>query len=366
MQIQDLIGIDVGVLTASFAISGSNGHRRTILAIGGRRLWPPAARSRPAAWSFIRRRETWCVEILFTDKQEEYGYEMDRTTTMVVTPDGRELCVEFGGDPDGRAILGFQGSPSGRRMMDEWLDGARMDGVLLIGYDRPGYGDSTSHPGRTVRDCASDVRAIASALGVQRLAVWGVSGGAPHALACAALLDGLVCGCVVFSSLAPFEEHGLDWFDDMGGDLVADAQLALESPEAAREAWKKFRVDLLDLSSEQIELRAQKLPTADMAAISYFRWLLATNFKDAFAPGIEGKWEDGCAYLSPWEIDLEAIRVPVRLWHGMSDDVVPMQHSLWLDGRIPTSELHLARGEGHLSVFINHLVESQTWLLEQF
>jgi len=292
---------------------------------------------------------------------------MDRTTTMVVTPDGRELCVELGGDPDGRAILGFQGSPSGRRMMDEWLDGARMDGVLLISYDRPGYGDSTSNPSRTVRDCASDVRAIASALGVQRLAVWGVSGGAPHALACAALLDGLVCGCVVFSSLAPFEEHGLDWFDDMGCDLVADAQLLLDSPEAAREAWKKFRVDLLDLSSEQIELRAQKLPTADMAAISYFRrWLLATNFEDAFAPGIEGKWEDGCAYLSPWEIDLEAIRVPVRLWHGMSDDVVPMQHSLWLDGRIPTSELHSARGEGHLSVFINHLVESQTWLLEQF
>ncbi|HET9090209.1 MAG TPA: alpha/beta hydrolase [Acidimicrobiales bacterium] len=291
---------------------------------------------------------------------------MDRTTTVVVTADGRELCVETGGDPDGGAVLGFQGSPSGRRTMDEWLESAAMNGVFLISYDRPGYGNSTSHPGRTVRDCASDVRDIASALGVQRLAVWGVSGGGPHALACAALLDGLVCGCVAFSSLAPFDEHRLDWFEGMGGDLIDDVQLALDSPEAAREAWMKFRVDLLSLSPEQIELRAQKLPPADVTAEPYFRWLLSTNFRDAFAPGIEGKWEDGCAYLSPWEVDLEDINVPVRLWHGTSDDVVPIQHSLWLEDRISSSELHLAKGEGHLSVFINHLAEAQGWLLEQF
>src|SRR5208282_1824181 len=65
-------------------------------------------------------------------------------------------------------------------------------GLRLIGYDRPGYGGSTPQPGRTVADCASDVRAICAGLGIDRLAMWGVSGGGPHVLACAALLPDLV------------------------------------------------------------------------------------------------------------------------------------------------------------------------------
>ncbi len=38
------------------------------------------------------------------------------------------------------------------------------------------YGGSTPQPGRTVADCASDVRAICAGLGIDRLAMWGVSG----------------------------------------------------------------------------------------------------------------------------------------------------------------------------------------------
>jgi pimeloyl-ACP methyl ester carboxylesterase len=65
-------------------------------------------------------------------------------------------------------------------------------GLRLIGYDRPGYGGSTPQPGRTVADCAADVRAICAELGIDRLAMWGVSGGGPHLLAWAALLPDLV------------------------------------------------------------------------------------------------------------------------------------------------------------------------------
>jgi pimeloyl-ACP methyl ester carboxylesterase len=61
--------------------------------------------------------------------------------------------------------------------------------VRLISYDRPGYGGSTSQPGRSVADCASDVRVICEALGIERVAMWGHSGGGPHVLACAALLS---------------------------------------------------------------------------------------------------------------------------------------------------------------------------------
>jgi pimeloyl-ACP methyl ester carboxylesterase len=42
----------------------------------------------------------------------------------------------------------------------------------LIGYDRPGYGGSTSHPGRTVADCAEDVRAICAELRIGEVHAW--------------------------------------------------------------------------------------------------------------------------------------------------------------------------------------------------
>lgn len=287
-------------------------------------------------------------------------------TTIVTTPDGRELCVESGGDPSGRPVLGLLGSPAGRQMMDRWLDDAERDGVHLISYDRPGYGASTAHPGRSVADCARDVRVIANALGIDRVAVWGVSGGGPHALACAALLGDLVCAVAAFSSLAPYGEPGLDWFEGMGMENANDARLALDNPNAAHQGSVKLREELLALTSEQIDARARSLPSAEASALPYYRWWLMTNLKEALAPGPEGKWDDGCAFLAPWGFELAAISVPVQLWHGKVDETIPFQHSQRLADQIPAAELHLTDAEGHLSVFVNHLDQAQRWLLQHF
>src|SRR5215472_13645378 len=113
------------------------------------------------------------------------GGEMDRT---VRTPDGRTLAVEDAGDPAGRPVLAHNGTPNSRHLYAPWVADAARRGLRLISYDRPGYGGSTPHPGRTVADCAADVRAICEALGIDRLVMWGISGGGPHVLACAALL----------------------------------------------------------------------------------------------------------------------------------------------------------------------------------
>ena len=83
------------------------------------------------------------------------------------------------------------GTSNSRHLTDVWLDDAKDRGIHLISGDRPGCGGSTAQPGRSVEDCVNDVRAIAGALGIDRLAVCGYSGGGPHALACAALLPDL-------------------------------------------------------------------------------------------------------------------------------------------------------------------------------
>lgn len=71
-------------------------------------------------------------------------------------------------------------------------------------------------------------------MGIDRLAVWGFSGGGPHALACAALLPDLVSAVASLASLAPYGAPGLDYFTGMGKDNVEDIQLLLNDPATAR------------------------------------------------------------------------------------------------------------------------------------
>jgi pimeloyl-ACP methyl ester carboxylesterase len=98
------------------------------------------------------------------------------------------------------------GTPGGRRLYGpRTLADAERRQLRLISYDRPGYGGSTPQPGRTTADCADDARAICQALGIGRLAMWGLSGGGPHVLACAALLPDLVAAAASLASPAPYD-----------------------------------------------------------------------------------------------------------------------------------------------------------------
>jgi len=110
----------------------------------------------------------------------------------VKTQDGRTLAVEDAGDRAGRPVLVHVGTPNSRHLYGLTVTDAAARGLRLISYDRPGYGESTPQPGRTMADCAADVRAICAVLGIEKLVTWGLSGGGPHVLACAALLPDLV------------------------------------------------------------------------------------------------------------------------------------------------------------------------------
>src|SRR3954447_785740 len=100
-------------------------------------------------------------------------------------PDGRTLELHELGDRDGFPVLAHHGTPGSGTLYERW----GTPGVRLVAYDRAGYGGSTRNPGRSVADVVGDVHAIADALGFERFATWGLSGGGPHALACAALCD---------------------------------------------------------------------------------------------------------------------------------------------------------------------------------
>jgi len=44
--------------------------------------------------------------------------------------------------------------------------------------------------------------------------------------------------------------------------------------------------------------------------------------------------------------------IPVRVWQGPNDRMVPYEHGVWLAGHIPGSPAHLREDEGHVSLVV--------------
>jgi pimeloyl-ACP methyl ester carboxylesterase len=282
--------------------------------------------------------------------------------------DGRALAVQEGGDPGGHAVLVQPGMPCSRNLYGRHLVDASERGIRLISYDRPGYGGSSVHRGRLIADCAADVRAIIDALRIERLAVWGVSSGGPHALACAGLLSDHVVAAATLASCAPFDAEGLDWFAGAGQDNVDDDRLALSDPPAARAKLKQDRDDILNASAGDF---AAVYPTlfspVDLAVLS--PELIEYNMhrlQAGLAPGIEGWWDDTLATLKPWGFSPERIQVPVLIWHGRHDQAVPFQHGEWLARHLPNAEAHLSDEDGHLTLGQHRVPAVHDWLLRHF
>jgi len=288
-------------------------------------------------------------------------------TRTIPAGDGRELCVETAGEPHGRPILVHPGEPMSRRLYAGWITDAENKGIRLIGYDRPGYGGSTAHPGYTVASAAADVRAIAEALGHDRIGIWGLSGGGPYALACAALLPDVAVAVAAVASLAPYGVEGFDYFAGMGESNAESFELFFADPEAARRDLREARQEILAATPEQLaEMITSLLSPTDAGALTgdLARWNTETN-KIALSPGDQGWWDDEAAHLTSWGFDPRDIQVPVKIWHGRQDRMVPVQHGQWLAANIPGAEADISDRDGHFTMH-GRIGEIHDWLLQHF
>jgi len=285
----------------------------------------------------------------------------------VITPDGRTLSVLESGDPAGRAILVHAGMPNSRLQYGPVVRIAERQGVRLISYDRPGYGRSTAQPGRSMASCCEDVRAIAAALEIDRLGVWGVSGGGPHALACAALLEDLVVAVASLASPAPFDAQDLDYYDGMGEMNVDDIRMSIEDPDGARAKCEQDRIEYIATEPETLVESVSTLVSAVDAAVltGELAAFYVACARDGLDAGSDGWWDDGVALVTPWGFELDSIRTPVLLRHGRHDRFVPFGHGQWLARHIPGVQAELSDDDGHLTLIVNHIEATHEWLLER-
>jgi pimeloyl-ACP methyl ester carboxylesterase len=210
-------------------------------------------------------------------------------------------------------------------------------------------------------DCAADVHAVCAALGIERLATWGLSGGGPHVLACAALLPDLVTAAVSLCSPAPYDAEGLDWMAGFSPAAVEDVRVMFGDRDVARAAFTEEREQLLATSPAELAREWKKAsPNADLAFLTDE----AICVQQALTTGIEGSYDDCLAQLIPWGFDVNRISVPVLLLHGRQDEAVPFGHGQWLANRIPGVEARFYDNEGH-GLREKHVSEVHAWLAER-
>jgi pimeloyl-ACP methyl ester carboxylesterase len=248
------------------------------------------------------------------------------------------------------------------------VEDARQRGIRLIGYDRPGYGGSTTHEHRSVADDVADVVAIADALGLERIALWGISGGGPRALACAALLPDRVGAVASLASVAPADAEDLDWMAGMGVQNLEGVAAQRQGPAAFETYLRREADNLLAVEPAQLVEALQSLLTpVDAAVLSgELADYLADSMRDAIRDSLDGWRDDDLAVFKPWGFAVEDIRLPVLLWHGVHDRFVPPAHGEWLASRIPGVDARISEEDGHLTLLARRIPQVHAWLLERF
>lgn len=246
--------------------------------------------------------------------------------------DGRTVRVHDSGRGS-PAVVWHHGTPQTGALLEPVVAAADARGLRVVSYGRPSYGGSSPHRGRSVRSAGADVAQIADALGIERFAAVGASGGGPHALACAATLPGRVTGVVTLGGIAPYTD-AFEWFAGM-----VDPS-ALRAAREGREARERLP-DHFDTNV---------FTAADWSALEA-RWeSMGRDAGAAGSAGTEGMVDDDLAFAAPWGFDLQDVDVPVLVVQGGEDRVIPPSHAEWLVRNLPHAELWLRPRDGHVSV----------------
>jgi pimeloyl-ACP methyl ester carboxylesterase len=287
--------------------------------------------------------------------------------STLTLPDGRTLAYAQWGDPDGSPIVGLHGTPGCR--LNRHPDNAKIaaTGARLVTLDRAGYGASDRNRGRTVNDCVPDIAALADALGIDRFAVTGGSGGGPHCLAVAAGLPDRVTRAACVVGVAPYDVMGEEWYDGMDPENIKEFGWALAG-EATLEAelTREAAAMLTRISEDPASILGDfEIPDSDREILSRpdIAKVMRESVTECVRNGVGGWADDDVAFTLPWGFDPATITVPTAIWWGAQDVLVPPKHGEWLARTVPNAITRIDTSGGHQADPDTHINRLYPWLI---
>lgn len=281
--------------------------------------------------------------------------------------DGRFLEYFDNGIASTSAIVFHHGTPAHASLWNSWLEIAAAQGIRALSYSRAGYGISDRNEGRTVHSNNGDIRELLDSFGIRDFVSIGWSGGGPHALATSTLNANK--GVITLASVGQYGVDDLDFLAGMGPENEVEFGEALKG-EAQISAWMDANAEAFkSVTDDEIrEALGGLIGDVDKKALDgVIADEYATATRKGLAVSFDGWIDDDIAFVHPWGFDLGAIQVPVLIWQGDDDFMVPHAHSYWLEKHIPTGTLHFVPGHGHISLiadYKNQIIEQARELLK--
>jgi len=278
--------------------------------------------------------------------------------------DGRQLGYAEFGDPQGSPAFHFHGFPGTRLTASLHAEDATAAGVRLIAPDRPGMGLSDFQRRRRIADWPHDVSELADALGIDRFAVLGVSGGGPYALACACEIPQRISLCGVISGMVPID-YAMQ-AENVKRTNVALFRMARRTPWLLRPViWLALGRISRNEEAMRKTLRSTlgELPTQDRELMedASIEPIVVEDAMEVHRHGSKGCAYELKLYGRDWGLRLEDIACEdIRVWHGELDVNLPAEAMRKLVERIPNCKATFYPNEAHLSTILRHGPEFMT------
>ena len=281
------------------------------------------------------------------------------TEKRIILSDGRVLGYAEYGDSLGFPVFYFHGGQESRRSSIFMDSTAKKLKIRLISPDRPGVGISTYQVNRQFLGWGNDILELADSLGLIKYSVFGLSGGAPHVLACIISDSSRIENASIISGATPYDYRGtlkgmwvpvilIHWF----ASWKKDKQL--------RKFIQNDFDELVSKPEKRIKQFQKYLPKPDKQLMTDhpdYAWEFINGSIESYRQGIDGVVQEWKLYVADWQMDLSKIYFPLALWYGENDKMAPYHRGNYYKNTLPNSTLKVISNEGHFSLIRNHLEE---------
>ena len=273
---------------------------------------------------------------------------LNAASSIVETSAGN---VEFLQAGEGPAVLVFHGAPGGYDQAMLIGSSLAEQGYQVLAPSRPGYLRTPLSSGLTPEKQADAMAALLDSLGIDNVAVVGVSLGAPAAIEFCLRYPSRAWALVLISAVTkkcppppappPFpqllNEHLTgdigSWFFVHAADVDPSAALG----------WS---FDLVQTGEATSRAKWIRSVLGDAAQLSWFRDLAGTLAP--ISPRESGLKNDLLQLKALPDFPFDKLALPTLLVHGTDDAYVPLAEIEAVKKRLPNAELLAIPGTGHL------------------
>jgi len=289
-------------------------------------------------------------------------YEMPKSDNLNLTfelKDGRKLVYADLGNPEAKPLFHFHGFTGSRLEVAIFADKVVQNNIRLIGIDRPGMGLSDFKKDRTILDWPDDVVELADALGIDKFAIEGISGGGPYAAACAYKTPERLTTCGIISGLGPMDLE----VEENIKSIRRFSFVIRRMPWLFKLMISFQSRGLKDLEKAERKMREtiKKFPEPDREVMDDPKLLslFIRESAEAFRQGNKGIFYEGKLYAKPWGFSPEDIspKLKVYIWHGEVDEAVPVAMGRGMCKAIPNCEGKFYTNDGHYSTIFKYFKE---------